>query len=47
VEEVKDQTGWDLKVASDLATTQPPTAEYLQVLRDLNQKTKEAHASAS
>ncbi len=44
IEEVKDQTGWDLKVAPNLQTTEAPTAEYLQVLRNLNQKTKEAHS---
>ncbi|MDN5661501.1 MAG: 3-oxoadipate--succinyl-CoA transferase subunit B, partial [Brevibacterium aurantiacum] len=32
--EVVRQTGWDLKVASNLETTQAPTAEDLAVLRD-------------
>lgn len=32
--EVVRQTGWDLKVASNLETTQAPTAEELAVLRD-------------
>lgn len=32
--EVVRQTGWDLKVADDLETTQPPTPEELRLLRE-------------
>ena len=33
LEKVKAETGWDLKVASDLKDTTPPTAEEIQILR--------------
>lgn len=36
VEEVRDQTGWHLQVATDLIHLQPPTAEELGILRDLH-----------
>lgn len=35
VEEAQEATGWDLKVAADVATTDPPTAEELHGLREL------------
>jgi glutaconate CoA-transferase, subunit B len=35
VEEVKDQTGWDLKVSDDLQITEPPTVGELSALREL------------
>jgi glutaconate CoA-transferase subunit B len=34
VEQVKENTGWDLKVASTLRETEPPTDEELRILRD-------------
>ena len=34
VEQVKENTGWDLKVAAQLQETQPPTDEELRILRD-------------
>jgi len=40
VGEVQDQTGWDLKVADDLAEVEPPTAEELDVLRSFGSKPK-------
>jgi glutaconate CoA-transferase, subunit B len=33
--DARDATGWDLCVADDVATTDPPTAEELDVLREL------------
>lgn len=45
VQEVLDETGWDLKVAADVGTTEPPTDEELRVLRDLKERTAEAHSS--
>jgi len=33
-EKVRENTGWDLKVASELQETKPPTDEELQVLRE-------------
>jgi glutaconate CoA-transferase subunit B len=35
VEQAQEATGWDLKVAADVATTDPPTAEELHGLREL------------
>lgn len=35
VEQARDSTGWDLRVADDLTTTEPPTPEELSVLRHL------------
>jgi glutaconate CoA-transferase subunit B len=44
VEKVIESTGWALKVAPKLATTEPPTDTELRVLRDLNERTARAHA---
>jgi len=44
VEAVKAATGWPLKVAAEVATTDPPTARELEVLRDLKARTAKAHA---
>ncbi|MBV9002668.1 MAG: CoA-transferase subunit beta [Solirubrobacterales bacterium] len=35
VDKVRDETGWDLKVAEDLKRTDPPTEEELSALREL------------
>jgi glutaconate CoA-transferase, subunit B len=35
-EQAREATGWDLVVADDLRTTEPPTREELARLRDLN-----------
>jgi glutaconate CoA-transferase subunit B len=34
VEQVRDNTGWDLRIESQLRTTQPPTREELSILRE-------------
>ena len=34
VDEVKANTGWDLKVADEVKTTKPPTEEELRILRE-------------
>jgi glutaconate CoA-transferase subunit B len=34
-EQAQEATGWDLKVADGLQTTQPPTDEELRALREL------------
>jgi glutaconate CoA-transferase subunit B len=34
VEEVQASVGWPLKIAADLATTEPPTAEELRLIRE-------------
>ena len=35
VEQAKAATGWDLRIADDLQTTEPPTPEELEALREL------------
>src|ERR671921_497134 len=42
VEEAKEATGWELKVAEELETTDPPTKEELTILRDLKARTAES-----
>jgi glutaconate CoA-transferase subunit B len=44
VEKVIDSTGWPLKVAPQLSTSEAPTETELRVLRDLNERTARAHA---
>ena len=44
VDQVKEATGWPLKIAQDLAQTPPPSDAELAVLRDLNTRTARAHA---
>lgn len=46
-EDARKATDWDLKVASDLKTTEPPTATELEALRDLLARTKAAHGEAA
>jgi glutaconate CoA-transferase, subunit B len=45
-EEIKAQTGWPVRFAATLAETPTPTANELQVLRDLHARTARAHGSA-
>ena len=42
VEDARGATGWDLKVAGEVATTEPPTEDELRVLRDLQERTAAA-----
>ena len=44
VEKAIESTGWALKVAPKVATTEAPTETELRVLRDLNERTARAHA---
>jgi glutaconate CoA-transferase subunit B len=44
VERVIAETGWPLRVATQLETTAAPTAGELEVLRDLQARTAAAHA---
>jgi glutaconate CoA-transferase subunit B len=44
VEKVVESTGWSLKVAPQIETTEAPTDTELRVLRDLNARTARAHA---
>jgi glutaconate CoA-transferase subunit B len=43
-EQAVASTGWPLRVAERLAVVPPPSAQELDVLRDLHRRTKEAHA---
>lgn len=43
VEQVCEATGWDLRVADELGTTDPPTEKELQTLRDLRERTEAAN----
>ena len=45
VQQVLDQTGWELAVADELGTTEHPTSEELEILRDLKARTAEAHSA--
>ena len=36
LEQVREATGWELQVADDLETTEPPTADELAALRELD-----------
>jgi len=47
LEQVRQATGWDLKVASELKNTPAPTTQELEVLRDLNRRTAEAHGTVA
>jgi glutaconate CoA-transferase subunit B len=44
VEQAKEATGWDLRVADDLDETDPPSDEELRVLRELRSALEEAKA---
>ena len=35
VEQAREATGWDLQAAAPLATTEPPTSDELDALREL------------
>jgi glutaconate CoA-transferase subunit B len=45
-EQVRQNTGWDVQFAGSVAETAPPTAEELEVLRDLHARTARAHGVA-
>ena len=34
VEQVRENIGWDVRVASDLKTTEQPTSEELRIIRE-------------
>jgi glutaconate CoA-transferase subunit B len=44
-EQVQEQCGWQMKFAVELPETPAPTAEELQVLRDIQARTAAAHGS--
>ena len=43
-EQIAANTGWEVQYASDATVTPPPTREELQVLRELHERTRAAHA---
>ncbi len=47
VEGAREATGWELRVAEDLQTTEPPTEEELRILRDLRVRTAAARKEAA
>ncbi len=47
VEGAREATGWELRVAEDLATTDPPTEDELRILRDLRVRTAAAKKEAA
>ena len=47
VEQAREETGWELRVADDLAVTEPPSEEELRILRDLHTKTRAARKEAA
>ncbi|MDP9495435.1 MAG: CoA-transferase subunit beta [Actinomycetota bacterium] len=46
IDVVVAHTGWDLRVAEEIVTTEPPTAKELGILRELIARTKEAHSGS-
>jgi glutaconate CoA-transferase, subunit B len=44
IEQAREATGWELKVADQLGTTDPPSDEELSALRDLLDTQKAAAA---
>ncbi len=46
VEEAKEATGWELKVAEELETTDPLTEKALRILRDLKARTEASRKKA-
>ena len=46
VEEAKEATGWELRVAKELKRTEAPSEEELRILRELHAKTKAAKEAA-
>jgi glutaconate CoA-transferase subunit B len=42
-EQMQESCGWTIRYADDLGETPAPTAEELEVLRDINARTKAAH----
>jgi glutaconate CoA-transferase subunit B len=44
--DVVESTGWEVRFAEQIGTTEPPTSEELEVLRELHRRTEEAHAGS-
>jgi glutaconate CoA-transferase, subunit B len=46
-EQARAATGWPLRIRDDVAVTPAPTAEELQVLRDMKARAAKAHAASN
>ncbi len=46
VEDVRERTGWPLRVAGIPRESEPPTREELDALRDLRERTRRAHGES-
>jgi glutaconate CoA-transferase subunit B len=46
-ERVRENTGWDVRFAAQVAETPPPTDRELEALRDLNARTARAHGAVT
>ena len=46
-EQVRENTGWDVRFADQVGETRAPDAEELEALRDLNARTARAHGVES
>jgi glutaconate CoA-transferase subunit B len=46
-EAIQENTGWTVRFANDVARTAEPTAQELEILRDLNTRTARAHGEAA
>lgn len=44
-DQVREQTGWEVRFAADVTETPPPSPGELEVLRDLNARTARAHGA--
>jgi glutaconate CoA-transferase subunit B len=46
-EQIQENTGWQVRYAPAVAETPPPTAQELEVLRELHARTARAHGNAA
>jgi glutaconate CoA-transferase subunit B len=46
-DQIQDNTGWPVRYAAEVGETPPPTAQELEVLRQLNARTARAHGEAA
>jgi glutaconate CoA-transferase, subunit B len=46
-EQIQENTGWPVRYAAQVGETPPPTAQELEVLRELNARTARAHGAAA
>lgn len=47
IDRVREQTGWPVKIRSDLRETPSPRPDELEALRDLQERTRRAHAATA